>query len=142
MTNTRTTRAAAAAILLTATLPAGSGCATAVAAGAVGAGAYAWVDGDIERRIDTDVITVWEAVRQAARELELEVETDRIDGLEGRMVARRSDGQTVRIAARGTGRVSTIVSIRVGLGDKSKSRAIMRRVELALPPGTPPSREV
>ena len=119
-----------------------TGCIAAVAAGAGAAGAYAYFEGDIERRIDTDAITVWDAVRQAARELELEIETDRIDGLEGRMVARRSDGQTVRIQARGTGRVSTVVSIRVGVGDTSKSRSIMRRIELALPPGTPPSREV
>ncbi|MEM9166685.1 MAG: DUF3568 family protein [Planctomycetota bacterium] len=117
------------------------GCGAVVAAGAAGAGTYAYLQGDIEHRIDADVQTVWEAVRQSARELELEITKDEIDGLEGRLVANRSDGQIVRINAQGTGSASTILSIRVGLGDKSKSRAIMRRVELALPPGTPPSRE-
>lgn len=118
------------------------GCVAAVAAAGAGAGAYAVFEGDIERRFDADISTVWAAVREAVAQLELEVINDEFDGLEASLSARRSDGQIVRIYAEGNGRVSTRLKVRVGVSDKSKSRTILRRIEMAMPPGTPPSVEV
>jgi hypothetical protein len=119
-----------------------SGCIAAVAAAGAGAGAYALFEGDIERRFETDITTVWNAVRESARELELEVINDEFDGLEASMSARRSDGQIIRIYAEGKGRATTLLKVRVGVSDTSKSRTILRRIEMAMPPGTPPSTEV
>ncbi|MEL7484897.1 MAG: DUF3568 family protein [Planctomycetota bacterium] len=119
-----------------------SGCVAAVAAAGAGAGAYAIFEGDIEREFDANISTVWSAVRQASGELGLEVTNDRLDGLEATMTAQRTDGQIVRIKAEGKGTVSTRLKVRVGVSDKSKSRTILRRIEMGMPPGTPPSRDV
>lgn len=119
-----------------------SGCVAAVAAAGAGAGAYAIFEGDIEREFDANISTVWSAVRQASGELGLEVTNDRLDGLEATMSAQRTDGQIVRIKAEGKGTVSTRLKVRVGVSDKSKSRTILRRIEMGMPPGTPPSRDV
>ena len=109
-----------------------SGCIAAVAAAGAGAGAYALFEGDIERRFETDITTVWNAVRESARELELEVINDEFDGLEASMSARRADGQIIRIYAEGKGRATTLLKVRVGVSDKSKSRTILRRIEMAV----------
>lgn len=122
-------------------LPLGGCAAAAVAAGA-GAGAFAIFKGDIDVQIDTDVATVWEGVREAVGELGLEVLKDQRDGLRGELDAKRSDGTFIRIRATGTGTVTTVVSIRVGLGNQAESRAIWRRIEISLPHGTPKSREL
>ncbi len=128
-------------VLLVCLLPL-SGCVAAVAAAGAGAGAYALFEGDIEREFETDISVVWTAVREVSRELEFEVMNDEFDGLEASFSAQRSDGQIVRIQAEGKGRVTTRLKVRVGVSDKSKSRTILRRIEMAMPPGTPPSREV
>lgn len=116
-----------------------TGCVAAVAVAGAGVGAYALFEGDIERRFDTDINTVWEAVREASRQLELEIINDDFDGLAASMSARRSDGQIIRIRAEDNGRASTFLKVRVGVSDKSKSRTVLRRIEMSLPPGTPPS---
>ncbi|MEO1584347.1 MAG: DUF3568 family protein [Planctomycetota bacterium] len=118
------------------------GCVAAVAVAGAGGGAYAFFKGDLERRFETDITTVWTAVRQAVDELELEVISDEFDGLEASLAAKRSDGQIVRIEAEGNGRVSTNLKVRVGASDRSKSRTILRRIEFALPPGTPLSTDI
>ncbi len=118
------------------------GCVAAVAAAGAGAGAYAIFEGDIERQFDADISTVWAAVRQATAELALEVNNDDFDGLQASLTAERTDGQIVRIKAEGRGTSYTRLKVRVGVSDKSKSRTILRRIEMAMPPGTPPSRDV
>ncbi|MEL6499691.1 MAG: DUF3568 family protein [Planctomycetota bacterium] len=132
----------ATAIVLAALVLALPGCAAAVVAAGAGAGAYAIFEGDIERQFDTDISTVWSAVREATAELGLEVTNDEFDGLEASMSAQRTDGQIVRIRAEGKGTATTRLKVRVGVTDKSKSRTILRRIEMGMPPGTPPSRDV
>lgn len=119
-----------------------SGCVAAVAAAGAGAGAYALFEGDIEREFDSDIATVWAAVREATAELELEVLNDDFDGLQASMSGKRADGQIVRVKAEGKGSATTRLKVRVGVTDRSKSRTILRRIEMGMPPGTPPSRDV
>lgn len=128
-------------VLLACLLPL-SGCVAAVAAAGAGAGAYAVFEGDLERQFDANISSVWAAVREATGELGLEITSDEFDGLEANMSAQRTDGQIVRISAEGKGSSSTRLKVRVGVSDKSKSRTILRRIEMAMPPGTPPSRDV
>ncbi|MEL7239118.1 MAG: DUF3568 family protein, partial [Planctomycetota bacterium] len=81
-------------------------------------------------------------VREATSELGLEITNDEFDGLEASMSAQRTDGQIMRIKAEGQGTATTRLKVRVGVTDKSKSRTILRRIEMGMPPGTPPSRDV
>ena len=139
--NLRTTVIVSSVALSACLLPL-SGCVAAVAAAGAGAGTYAFFEGDIERQFETDISSVWSAVREATGELGLEISNDEFDGLEASMSAQRTDGQIVRIKAEGKGTAFTRLKVRVGVTDKSKSRTILRRIEMAMPPGTPPSRPV
>ena len=128
-----------AGLVALAVLPA-SGCAL-VAVGAVGAaGGYAYSEGRERRVFAVDMDTAWQAVHAAADELGMEITSDKRTPGSGELAARwGSEGTSVRIFAKAVGSGSTMIGVRVGIVDQSKNLTIMRKIELSMPPGTPPS---
>ena len=118
-----------------------AGCAL-VAVGAVGAaGGYAYAEGRERRTFAVDMDTAWEAVHTAVRELGMEITSDTRTPGSGELAARwGAKGTSVRIFGKAVGSGSSMIGVRAGVADQSKNLEIMRRIELSMPPGTPPSK--
>jgi hypothetical protein len=105
-----------------------SGClAAAVGAGAVGTVAY--MKGDLEAVEAEDINVVYEASKNALKQLGLSVTKESRDALSGVITARDAQDKKVTIKLSSTTEGATKISIRVGLfGNEMKSNLIYQKI--------------
>ena len=114
-----------------------SGCAALVAGGFAGAvtARYVGVKGNLEHVVQAPLPEVETATRAAFSELGLVAVDGVVEGLEGELTARMSDGRRVWVVLEALDFDSTAVSVRVGvLGSRPRSEMVLRHIERVLAP--------
>lgn len=112
-----------------------SGCiSTPVGGGpSVTAGTYSYVTRDLEVVYGIPLADVWPRALAAVESLQLQIERQQVDGLGGKIDARRTDGTRVHVALQPSGEHSTSVRVRVGdLGDRELSERLQRTIRKQL----------
>ncbi|MFQ6672934.1 MAG: DUF3568 domain-containing protein [Candidatus Tectimicrobiota bacterium] len=121
-------------ILLIGLVSAGCGGVALLATGAgVGVGTYAWIQGELKRSYPATYDTVWNAARDALQSLEMPVLSEQRDALKGTIMAKRADGNDVRVNVKYLTDRTTEVAVRVGLfGDRAASTMIHESIQTRL----------
>lgn len=100
---------------------------------AAGVAGYKYYDGVLNVTYKAPYIDTWHAAERAAKDLEFTVTSAKHDLTEGKIVARRADGDRVTISLKYKSADVTAVGIRVGtLGDKNASGTIAEQIRKQL----------
>jgi hypothetical protein len=96
---------------------------------AAGVAGYKYYDGALTVNYKAPYIDAWNATNKAVRDLRLTLESAKHDLTEGKVVARRADGERVVVALKYISGNQTEAQIRVGtLGDKKASGTIAEQI--------------
>ena len=100
---------------------------------AAGVAGYKYYEGVLHVTYKAAYIDTWDAANRAVRDLELVVKSAKHDLTEGKIVARRANGDRVVISLEYKSADKTDVGIRVGtLGDKEASSTIAEQIRKQL----------
>jgi hypothetical protein len=104
------------------------------AAGGVGGVAgYKYYEGVFNVTYKARYIDTWQAVNQTAVDLQLVVQSAKHDVTEGKIVAKRADGERIVVSLKYKSAHETDVGIRVGtLGDQEASKIIAEQIRKEL----------
>jgi len=103
------------------------------AGGAAGVAGYKYYEGVFNVTYKARYIDTWHAVNQAAVDLQLAVKSAKHDLIEGKIVAKRADGERVVVSIKYKSAYETDVGIRVGtLGDQEASKIIAEQIRKEL----------
>ncbi len=106
-----------------------SGCVPLMVGAAAGAGGIVWVKGTLRQDIDRPLDEVYEASKNALKDLDLPILLDRMDQLSAILESETADKQRVWIKMKHVSSKITRLSVRVGaLGDEVKSREILQTI--------------
>ena len=104
-----------------------AGCATIVDAGAA---SVAYVRGDLQATLQTDINTAYNAAVKAVDKLELAVISKKKNALDAQIISRTAKDKKVRITLERTEADAAALSIRIGLiGDEMQSRLILDQIK-------------
>ena len=104
-------------------------CCLVVAVGA-GAGTVAYLRGDLEAVEAKDINTVYEAAKNAVKQLELTVTKDTKDAMSAVIIARDAEDKKITITLKAATEDTTKISVRVGtFGSETKSRRIYDQIK-------------
>jgi len=110
------------------TLLSTSGCV--VAAVGAGAAGVAYLRGDLEVTVDSNLQRAITATNRAIDQLKFAKVSENADALVGTIVARNADDKRIEVRLEGSGNTQTKVRIRVGvLGDEELSMAIYEKIK-------------
>ena len=100
---------------------------------AAGVAGYKYYEGVLSVTYKAPYIDTWEAANRAAKDLRFVVTSAKHDLTEGKITARRADGDRVTISLKYKSANETQVGIRVGtLGDKDASGTIAEQIRREL----------
>jgi hypothetical protein len=106
----------------------GNGCVTtAVGSGAgAGVGTYAYIKGELEVVYAVPLEDVWlKALEAIQGELKLTIDSKYVDGIGGKISARRADGTRIKVRFEALGSHSTVIGVHVGtFGSRDFSKRI------------------
>jgi phage tail sheath gpL-like len=104
-----------------------------VAAAAVGAAGAAYVNGDLEARLDASPQKIVQASESALKDMEIPVLSHDSTSVDGKVVARTALGKKVDITVKRDGDTSSKISIRIDtFGDEALSRQILEKIKSKL----------
>lgn len=107
-----------------------SGCVAVVAAGAAGAAAIAWVRGELQTTLSSNLDNAVRATNRAIEELQFVKVSERKDALLGVIVARNAADKKIEIRLENAGKNVTKIGIRVGIvGDQPLSLTILDKIK-------------
>jgi hypothetical protein len=110
-----------------------TGCATVHPPGVAGTGTYSYVSGNLSWVYPADMERTWEATLRALETMDLRVEERNLDGLGGRLIARRADETKIRIRLKPETTRTTTVLVKVGtFGNKEQSENLHREIRTQL----------
>ncbi len=116
------------------------GCAAVAVGAAAGAGGLAYAEGRERRTFAVTIETAWEAILSAVETKGIQITSQTRTPGSGEVNGRWGvDNDGVRIYTKAVGSGSTMIGVRVGVAEKSRNLELMRAIEAAMPPGTPPS---
>ncbi|HWA26552.1 MAG TPA: DUF3568 family protein [Lacunisphaera sp.] len=119
-------------LLVLGTIPFSSGCVAVVAAGA-GAGAVAYVRGEMNTTVESDLGTVFASAQKTLADLEFAKINDHKSGVDALLVARTALDKRVEIKLTKVTDRLTKVQIRVGvMGDQDISLTILDKIKARL----------
>jgi len=110
-----------------------TGCATVHPPGVAGTGTYNSMSGNLSWIYPTDMERTWQATLRALEGMDLRIEERTLDGLGGRIVARRADETKIRIRLKPETTRTTTVLVKVGaFGNQEQSMNLHREIRTQL----------
>ena len=101
-----------------------------VAAVGAGAAGVAYLRGDLEVSVDSNLQRTIAATNRAIDQLQFAKVSENTDALVGTIVARNADDKRIEVRMEGSGTTQTKLRIRVGvLGDEELSMAIYEKIK-------------
>ena len=110
-----------------------TGCTTVHPPGVAGTGTYSYVSGNLAWIYPADMERTWDATLRALEGLDLRIQEKNLDGLGGRIVARRADETKIRIRLKPETTRTTTVLVKIGtFGSQEQSENVHKAIRAQL----------